>query len=159
MGAYAQVADVTSRMPYTTLSGTSKPSTTDIERWIDEAEAKLEGAALGVGIQPSSITTRGKMLFTSWAADYAEGRARRALAAAGGDGDNDDGVAELVGFRETIDQFATDPGGMDAMLTDGSPVDDTRRVRSYVTDNSDGVTRSSSGIVPTIRKGEGDAQF
>jgi hypothetical protein len=159
MGAYAQVADVTRRIPYLPISSVSKPSSSDIEEWIDEAEAQLEGAALGVGITPASLTTRGKRLFRTWATNYAEGMVRQSNASSGGDGDNDDGTEKLLGFRETLIRFSEDPGGMDAMLTDGSPVDDTRRVRSYVTDNSDGVTRSSSGIVPTIRKGEGDAQF
>ena len=140
MGTYAVTSDVQARLPGFTLTTSTKPSTTQVDSWITEAEALLEGAMLSGGLTVPNTNTRGIEILTSWASDYAEGHARQALAAAGGDGANDDGKDLLEKFDNRVTDILDHAARYGQMLEGGAAPDGARIVRSYPLNNQDSKT-------------------
>lgn len=158
MGTYASYSDVAARLPYRTIGASSKPTSTQVEQWITEAEAMLTGALARAGIS-YPVTGGGAEIMKSWAADFAEGRTRQAYAAAGGDGGNDDGKDLIEAFRDLVRvQIPGDPPGFEAMLWTASS-STTRRLRGHVLDNADGLTISDGDFAPTFTKSDAEDQF
>lgn len=120
MGTYATSSDLVPRIGGRPLTSTSKPSTTQVDDWITEAESQLTAAltAAGIGV-PAALTDGGNHLKV-WTIDFAEGHFRMSHAAAGGDGDNDDGQKLLDKFEERIQDIRTDSSWYDALLNGGA---------------------------------------
>src|SRR3990167_10063565 len=137
MGTYAATSDIQARLPGFTLSTSTKPSSTQVSQWITEAEAELEGAMLAGGLTVPNTNTRGIEILKSWASDYAEGHARQALAAAGGDGGNDDGKDLTQRFEDRIQDILSNAARYGQMLEGGSAPDGSRIVRTYHLNNQD----------------------
>jgi hypothetical protein len=148
--AYALYSDVTRRIPGRPLTGTSSPSTSDLTQWIAEAEAMLEGSLVAGGVSIPITAASGIQIIKSWACDYAEGRARMALAAGAGDGANDDGKDLIDRFEKRLEDISKNPAGAEAMLTGGGTSDTARRVRCYQLDNKDGVVVGDGGVADRI---------
>lgn len=155
MGTYCSNAQVAARLPYRTFSGSSSPSTSQIDEWIDEAEAMLHGLLNAVEVSTPISGTDGIKIMRSYVLDYAVGQTRIALAAAGGDGDNDAGIDQLDRFYETANDIVRNPMKYSAMLAGGSGSSAARTLRGYQTDNDDSKTVSGGDFKPKFTTSEG----
>jgi len=160
MGTYAATTDVDARLAGRPASSAStKPTSTQVGAWIDEAEAMLTGA-LAAGDCTTPVTdTGGIKIMRSWACDYAEGRARMAYAAAAGDGTNKDGESLIEKFDKLIDDIIKCPAKYDAILSSGGASDNTRRLRGYVLDNADSKTVSDGDFDPVFTMSDRTEDF
>ena len=132
--AYATTAtDVQARLPGFTLSTTTKPSSTQATQWLVEADAFINVALAAAGLTSPATAANLLELFKSAATDYAEGHVRMALAAAGGDGGNDDGKDLIAGFKALVADIRANPAAYSA-------VDESSRVRFPSTTDDDGNT-------------------
>ena len=95
MGTYISNAQVTAHLPNRTFSGSTSPSTTDIDNWIDEAEAILEGALQSAQIAIPITSTQGFKIMRCWLSSAVVGTVRQSFAAAGGDAGNKAGADEI----------------------------------------------------------------
>ena len=130
MSIYATTTDVERRMRDHEITASTKPSTTDVQAWLDEAEAKITATLRAIGITTPVTDTQGITMLAILATDYGEGRVRRTLAFTGGDGDNQDGVALLASFDEALDAMHANPDRTAAVLTGGTSPTTTRNLRA-----------------------------
>lgn len=144
--SYTSAVEVADRLPYRSITASTKPSTGDVDRWGAKASAILDGVLASVQIVTPITHTGGVAIVSEWVTDYAEGRYRMALAAAGGDGDNDDGKDLIVKFEERMIEILENPSRYQGMLNGGAASDSTRQLRGNVTDNADG--KSVSDFAP-----------
>lgn len=154
MGNYSSNSEVTRRLPYRTISSTSDPSTGDIDQWITESEAVIDGALSSIGVTVPVTNATGIQILRTWVNAYAEGSYRIAVASAGGDGSNDDGKDLITKFDEQIKNVLALPGVYSAMFAGGSAAADARRVRGYVLDNADSKSVSGGDFEPVFTIGE-----
>ena len=156
--AYATSSDVQARLPGFTFSTTTAPSTTQITQWLTEADAFLNGALLAAGLTSPNVDARGLEILKSWACSYAEGHTRMALAAAGGDGSNDDGkdlveqFMRLVSMKHEDGGIVANPGAYGQMLQGGDAPATATRLRSYVTHNTNDETIDGGDFDPVFQK-------
>lgn len=155
---YSTYTNVTKRVPYRSVDATSTPSSTDVNTWLERAEAKLHAALISGGIATPITSTHGVSVMKDWTEDYAEGRLRKAYASADGDGDNEDGEDLIEAFRELCKDIVNNPHIYDAMLNNAA-TEATRRVRGYVTDNTEDKTVSAGDFAPTFTKSRSGDQF
>lgn len=134
MPDYAQVESVRARLPYRTLDASSDPSQTQVEEWILEAEANVNGMLTAIGVSSPCTDSTGRKILAGKAASYAEGRVRMAFAAAGGDGDNEDGRFLIEEFNEFLQDMNDNSAKWIAMLGGGGSAG-TGQLRGY--DGSD----------------------
>lgn len=133
---YTRVDDISDRLSYTFPDGfstTSNPSRDRVSKWIEEASAKLNNTLNAAGITTPVTNNSGRIELGVYISNYVEGRIRQFLAAAGGDGDNDDGIdliQSLFDVCEDIrnnqpwwaDKLASGSGGVRQLF--GTPTDD-----------------------------------
>jgi hypothetical protein len=153
VGVYATSDDVQRRNPYRTISATSSPSTTDVEEFIAEAEAALHAALSAAQARTPVTDANGARLLKAWVLDYCEGRVRQAYAAAGGDGNNDDGAELVQKFWERLDDVMNNATRYSSMLSGGAADPATRRLRSYRP------TSSNESLDPTFTKADPEGQL
>ena len=146
--SYSGAVEVADRLPYRSITTSTKPSTGDVDRWGAKASAILDGVLAAAQVAVPVIHTGGVAIVSEWTTDYAEGRYRMALASAGGDGDNDDGKDLIEGFKLLMTEITASPSHFQAMLNGGASSDATRQLRGNVTDNADG--KSVSDFEPTF---------
>jgi hypothetical protein len=153
MGDYGGTfAEASARIPGSRdLTADTKPTSADATDWILEAEAKINNVLrfIGVGVVPLTSADLVAEL-KAWSLDYAEGRVRRAYAAAGGAPGFDDGNDLLEAFNAWIAAIRSDP--QDALLyfSGGSLGSDDAAVRSTSTANVN---------APTFEMSRGGSQF
>lgn len=152
MGVYADFLDVQARIPYREIGATTLPSQVNVDEWIDEAEAMLNGVLAAAGLSSPYTTTNAKNILRSWVVDYAEGMVRQAYASAGGDGANDDGKDKIERFEKRLNDILASPSQYGAMLGGGDAPESSRGVRGHVLDNSDG--KSVSDYAPVFERGQ-----
>lgn len=133
--SYAVHGDVQARIPYRTIGASSKPSQSDVTTWLAEAQAMLDGALAGAGLPAPYTDSAAVLQLKSWVCDYAEGLVRKAYAAAGGAGDNDDGKDLLEKFEARLKDIAARPAVYERMLSPASTASTTTQVRAS---NADG---------------------
>lgn len=161
MGTYASLSELKGRLAYRAqhITDTSEPNNTDINLWINEAEAALTAAiAAGQGTTPIT-NANGILLMKQWALMYVEGRTRMAFASAGGDGDNDDGKDLIEKFEDLIDKILDNPSRYDAMLSGGDAAETTRHLRGHVLDNQDNKSVANGDYLPEWTKEAQEEQF
>lgn len=141
------------------FTSSTSPTDSEVGAWLEEAEAKIHGALKRAGISTPVTDAEGIEILKALSIDYGEARVRLALAAAAGDGANDDGRAELERFDEAIASMRTDPAGWSAELGGGTADASTRRLRSHVTDDVDGRASSHADFKPEFTKSRGADQF
>lgn len=147
---YAQIVDVAPRIGKRPLNETSSPSSVQVEKWLVEAEAELLGTLEAAGIGTSYVAdSRGFVLIRGWVSNYIAGRVRQSHAAAGGDGTNDDGSAQVAEWRALLKLIRDDADGVGVMLSGGSTPAATVGLASHVTDPVLGLTESDYS--PTFR--------
>lgn len=153
MGSYVSVAQVEARIPYLTITGSTKPSDKHVGEWIEEAEALLNAALSGgAGITTPVTSTDAITLMRMWVLDYAVGHTLEARANTGADGSNDDGVSHLERFFAREADMHKDPGKYAQLLAGGTGPASSRRVRSHVTDNADGKSTGAGDFAPKFTR-------
>jgi len=154
MGTYVSTSQVAARLPYRTIDSNSKPSSTQVSEWIDEAEALVHGALNAIEV-PTPITgTDGIKIIRSIVLDYAVGQTRMAYAAAGGDSDNDAGVDEIERFNERVNDMFAHPTRYASMLHGGSASSSQRQLRGYQVDNDDNKSVDNGDFTPSFTRSE-----
>lgn len=142
-------------MSYWTISVSSSPSTTQVEKWLTAAEARIIGALQSGGNASSYSSAAAIAMITEWATDYAEGQTRNSHANAHGDGLNhDDGKDLLAKFDRLIEDILSHPSLYGSMLGAGDAPATSRRLMSYVTNNADGKTVEAGDFDPVFTKDE-----
>ena len=138
--AYVTTAQVIAHLPYRTIDGSSAPSTTDIDGWIEEAESVLEGVLDSAQIPTPITTAKGVKICRVWVTGAVVGTLRQAFAAAGGDPGNNAGERDVELFNERLTDIINHPQRYAMMLGGGAGTAASRQLRSHVTDNLDGKT-------------------
>ena len=155
----ASTGDIRGRVPYRTIDANTTPSAANVKEWLDEAEAMINGALQAAEIAPVPITSDiGVKILKKLTVDYAEGRTRKAFAASGGDGSNEDGQVLCDAFEEAIESIIKNPAIWDAKLN-GSATASTRRMLGTPTDDVDGRATDSDGFKPRFTKADYESQF
>ena len=130
MATYAQPEDLRPRVGGRDITTTSDPNLDQVEEWIEAAEAMLLNCLTAASITvPTAPTANGFKIMREWVLDYAEGRYRSAMAAAGGDGDNEDGERALDEFKALMQDIRSDKSYYAVLLTGTAAGDATARVR------------------------------
>ena len=152
MGTYVSNAQITAHIPYRTFSASTSPSTTDIDTWIEEAEAILEGALNSAQITTPITSTTGIRILRAWLTNAVVGTVRMSFAAAGGDPNNNAGESQVEKFNEKLEDIMNRPQIYQQQLGAGSGDDSSRQLRSYVTDNDDSKSVSGGDFDPTFTR-------
>jgi len=136
---YATVDDVKARLPGRTLSSSTKPSTSDVQTWLDDGQAQVDSALGAAGLSVPMTDARAVAVAKTWIVNYAEGRWRASLAAIGGDATNRDGQDLIDAFYRMVGPTGTiaqQPEVFSNYLT-GTVAASNARLRSHVTSNRD----------------------
>ena len=160
MSTYAQPSDVAARLQWLPdvstgdFTSTSKPTKVQVQGWLDEAEAELNGQLQAAQLPAPYTDTTAKLILGRTVTDYAEGRVRKILAAAGGDGNNNDGVELIVSFLDNLKEIQKRPVWWGMRLGGGTTDDSARRLRGHVLDNADGLTIAKGDFKPVFKNDE-----
>lgn len=155
MPIWASAEDVQSRVTYGSVSATSKPSTDQVEQWLDEAEAQIRAILRAAGLATAYTDSDSVNLLIMWATDYATGQLLKAWGRQGNDELLEEGQALLERFDATIQRVRSKTIAMGTELDSGGNVaDSAQQVRSYTTDNSDGKTVARGDFAPVITNTE-----
>lgn len=129
---------------------TTTPSTADVEDLILQAEALLEGALAAGGISTPITGTGPTRIMKACALDYVIGHVRQSHAAAGGDGDNEDGEPFLERFYAKIEDIMARPALYEGMLGGSGSTPSSTKLRGHPTDDVDG--RTSTDFAPEFTR-------
>lgn len=154
MGTYCTTAQVAARLPYRTIDSSSKPTSTQVGEWIDEAEALVTAALNAIEVSTPITGDDGFRILRSIVLDYAVGHVRMAYAAAGGDADNDAGADEIERFNERVSDFFAHPTRWASMLSGGSASSNQRHLRGYQVDNDDNKSVDNGDFTPSFTRSE-----
>lgn len=146
MGTYASSSDVSARLAGRTIDASSKPTSTQVEQWITEAEARLTGALRAANVSMPVTDTDGIETLKSWACDYAEGHTRKAWVSADGEGSVEANNL-LEAFEKRLVDIKESPSWYEAMLQSGDG-NASVRVRAYVLSNADSKTITDGDFDP-----------
>lgn len=151
---YADLDSLRGRAPHRTIDANSKPTSTEVQAWLDEGQAIID-SELKAGEMPAPYSDADAVkVLRSIVLDYAEGRLRQAYATAGGDHTNTDGLDQLDRFYKVIEDIRKNQARWGAILGAGAAPGSTRRIRSYQTDNNAGKSVSGGDFDPTFTRGE-----
>lgn len=150
MGTYVSNSQIAAHLPYRTFGSSTSPSTTDIDNWIDEAEALLEGALAASQIATPITSTAGVKIMRAWLTGAIVGTVRMSFAAAGGDPNNQAGESQIEKFNERLTDILNRPQIYQQQLGGGAGTSASRQIRSYVTDNTDSKTLADGDFDPTF---------
>jgi hypothetical protein len=136
MAEYAALTDVQARLAGRTIDASSLPSSTQVEGWLDEAEAELNGTLISAGLPAPYDSAHAKTILGRWVTDYAEGRTRRAYASAGGDSTAQDGKDLIETWDRRLHDIVTPPGPSryEAVLSAASASSSASSLRAANTD-------------------------
>lgn len=153
MPTYTTLAGLQPRLGHRGLqiTATSEPTISDVEAWLDEAEAEALGA-IKAGGGPASFTLggQGHRIIRGRIENYVAGLVRIAHAASGGAGNNDDGVKLVDDWKEWLKKLETDSRWMLAQLDDaGSEGSDATVLRSHATDTALGL--EDRDLIPSFK--------
>lgn len=153
MPIYTSTDDVLARVAYrgqAIADGT--PSLAQVSTWLDEAEARLDATLARAGI---AMAASRYAVVRPFIADDAAGLVRMAFAATGGDGQNDDGKDLRERFDAFLASILDDPEGWGRALSGAAPPSaGASRLRSYQTDNRDGLSIAAGDFAPTFKRGD-----
>jgi len=153
MGTYATNADIAKRIGRS-LTASTKPSTTDVDAWISEAEGEIEAELIAAELTVPVTDSRGVLLLKSKVTSYATARWIEAIAAASNLAvdrtDAPDLMREFTDFRDVV---RGNPSRAATMLGQApGTVGGATAVRGYQTDNSDGASIAAGDFDPTFTK-------
>lgn len=150
MPTWAAATDVQARLTYKTIDGSSSPTTTQVEAWIDEAEARIRVILRAAGLDTVYTDTDTTSALTHHVTDYVEGRVLLAWASGtGGEIDREAGEALIAKFDAFLEDMRANPiqYGSELAAT-GDVADAVQVIRSHVTDNADNLSVSNSDFAP-----------
>jgi hypothetical protein len=153
VGTYVSNAQIAAKLPYRNFTASTKPSTTDIDNWIDEVEALMEGALDAAQITTPVTSTKGVKIVRSWVSEAVIGTVRMAFAHSGGDPNNEAGQHQIEAFNERLTEIMNNPQRFQMQLTGGAGSESTRQIRSHVTDHPDGKTIGAGDFEPVFNTG------
>jgi len=128
--------DVGARIPHKDIGASTEPSLATVDAWIESAEAKINNVLAFAGLTVPIATVQHMEELKALSIDYAEGRTRRAYAAAGGDGANDDGKDLIEAFEAALTAMKENPASTLAYFSGGSVAAGDSRVRGTTAGNS-----------------------
>lgn len=152
--AYASVANIQSRNPYVAIGASSSPTSSEVQIWLDEAEAEINGILSGAGLVSPNVNANGIKILRNKVTTYVAGLVSQALAAAGGDGGNTDGADAEVKWDAFLTDLMNNPIKWGGILQGGSAGDAAIKARSHVTHNQDGLSKSNGDFTPEYDKGD-----
>lgn len=145
MPTWSSVSDVSARVSYATINGTSKPTDTQVSGWIDYAEAIMRAVLAAQGLSTTyAVLSDAALILGKWATDYAEGQTRKVWA------EHKEGDALIDAFEEFVEKMRTRTIQIGSELAAGDVAETARGVRSYVTDNEDGLSIGNGDFDPLI---------
>lgn len=150
--AYAVAADVQARLSGRDISTTSKPSTAQVDAWIAETDAELNGELRAAKFTVPVTGADPLAIVKSKVVSRVGARVLGAYAA-GTNFDEDDLASTLnAEWNEFIAAIRTNPGRIGELI--GQSISGTRNrgsMRSHVTDNSKGLDTDDLAPVFTTR--------
>lgn len=155
MPTWAAATDVQARLTYETIDGSSSPTTTQVEAWIDEAEARIRGVLRAAGLATTYSDTDSVNILTNVVADYVEGRVRLAWGSGtGGTEDTEAGERLIAKFDAFIQELRTGAIQLGSELdASGDVPDSVQLARSHIDDNDDGLTVDNGDFDPKFEIG------
>lgn len=157
MATYATSAGVAPRAGNRPLTETSKPSTTDVDGWLNEAEGELLGAFAAAGIATTyTAGSQGANILRGWIEGYVAGLLRVSYAAAAGAGANADGQEQVREWRDRLLRIGRDPAHFSAMLGTGSASNASIGLSSHIQDSSLGL--EAADYAPTFLSPRNDSR-
>jgi len=150
---YATYADVQPRVAGRTISGSTKPTSTEVSQWCTDATSMVVGALNGCGITVPTAAGDGFNIIKSWVCDYAEGRTLLAWSAE--DADQSPGLSLIDKFKTQLADILDKPAFYEAMLNGGSG-GSSNRVRAYVLSNADDKSIANGDFDPDF---DSDTEF
>jgi hypothetical protein len=121
-----------------------------VEKWIEEAEALLNNCLNAANIATPITNSNGRIELGKIVSDHVEGRIRMLLAAAGGDGDNDDGQVLAAVLALVCDDIRDNQVWWGDKLASGSG--GARQLFGHPTDDVDGRTIAAGDFAPKFTK-------
>lgn len=150
MPTWATADDVRARVAYATIGTTSKPTTAQVEQWLDEAEARIRGVLAAQGLPTTYTDTDAVNILTVAATDYAEGHILNTWSSQDGNTGARPGDVLIDKFDAFLEQLRARTIQLAGELAAGDVAESVRRVRSYWTDNEDGLSISAGDFAPAI---------
>lgn len=146
--SYATITHMQARFQGFTFGASSKPTQTQTELWIAEAEAMIDGALSAGGLTSPATNANGILILRAWTCDFAEGHVRNALAASANDPSGAAGQPMIDAFAKHIDWMLANPTQAGNMLQGGSSA--TSRMKSYPQNNADDLSISDGDFDPAF---------
>lgn len=142
---YATFARLKSeRLPQADLTTNTKPTEVDITTWLTAAQTMLDQALKAKGLPaPYTDGSAQAIILGELCLDYAEGRARRALASVFNDGENDDGDTMLGRFDDAL-KMIRENGALVGEMLAGTPSVGTRTIKGTAVDVTDTADEDNS---------------
>lgn len=154
---YASLSHVEARVggrgfqvPFTS---STKPTDTQVQAWLDDAQEMLDTALAGAGLPAPYSATGPVARLREVIVSYVEGLVRAHHAAAGGDGTNDDGQPLITEFKFVLDDILANPGKWQ-MALGGNVGPNTRGPSSYQYRNNDSRSIAGGDFAPVFKRGE-----
>lgn len=157
MANYAAIGDVEARLagfPEIPFSASTTPTNTQVNTWLDDGEATLNGCLQGAGLPAPYTAQAAKDILGEILIDLVEGRVRNVVSSARGTPDKD-GQDLIEGFKQVCKDFLTDKVFWAGVLGAG-PQSTERRARGYVLDNGDSKSIADGDFDPWV---DIDAKF
>lgn len=137
MPIWSSVDDVRARVTYAEITPTSQPSETQVEDWLDDAEAEVRAALRSVELRDTYDPTDDAdalRILRRRVVDFAAGLTKLAWASADGDAENEDGQPLVDAFNAWLQEIAASPARIGAMLQPtGQAPQRARQARSHTT--------------------------
>ena len=136
-------AGATARLPGYTISGSTSPSVTDVDNWIEEAEQILTTELQALGAATTYASGSAAEARLAWLAEtYAVGQFRRAFATAGSASDVDAGAQEFATFWDEVRSWRSSPTWAASTFGAGSASSSSQLAASDATNNPANYTAS-----------------
>lgn len=135
IGTAAMVAD---RISYETINASSDPTTTQVESWIDQVEAELEGTLLAAELSTLTVysaTTRPSRILAKLITTGVVGLVKEAWESAKGEGFGERSP-ETLEFQAAIADINNYPSKWGAMLGGGAAPTGSIALQAHVTDTA-----------------------
>ena len=152
--AYATVDQVQKRNPYRCINATSEPAIEDVQEWLDEAEALVDGVLATIGVSTPVTATAGIRIIRNKIITYVAGLVQQAYAHSGGDGGNVDGNDFVEAWEAWLESLLNDSVNWARIFGGGTLGSGNVQLRSHTTNNQDSLTVSNGDFEPEYEKGE-----
>ncbi len=151
MAVWADVDAVRARVSYATIGVTSKPTEDDVLGWLNEAEARVRGILAAQGLATTyDVGSDAVLILRGAVVDYAEGHCLNTWASGDGNVGARPGDPLLAKFEGFLGELRARTVQLGSELVGGDVAEPARRLRSYWTDNDDGLSIAAGDFAPVI---------